>query len=148
MRSALLAAESIRRDVVRATLADPDHDIGIPDSGTALDEHRLASVASDLWGWTNEKISFALKGLPGVTGVFHLTRDAALVPGCLVAGLQCRVLAEGVLSARQTYLQVTVVGAGSLAPKAEFTSSTLIPLTPWYRPAFWRLDTAAGVRVP
>ena len=151
MRSALLAAEVIRRDVVRATLADPDHDLGIPDSGTALDEHHLTAVGADLASWSYERLSFTLKGIDGAKGVFRLNRQSerekGTVPGCLISGLQCRLLPEGTLSPRQTFLQLTVAGAGSVTPHATFVCSTLVPVTPWYRPALYRLDLTTGVRV-
>lgn len=152
LRSALLASEIIRANVQRVALLVPQRDIGVLETGTGFGAHLWDTLSADMWSWRYHTETLDLKKVPDTEGVFQLSlttpAGTSTIPGCLLGGLHFMLIETGTMSASQGYLQVTLVGLGSTKPAATFTSSALIPLTPWTPPAFYHMSKAPAARIP
>lgn len=152
LRSALLASEIIRSNVQRVALVVPQRDLGILQTGTGFGAHLWDSLAEDMWSWRYHTETLDLTKVPDTEGVFQLSlttpKGTSTIPGCLLGGLHFMLIEPGTVSASQGYLQITLVGLGNIKPAATFTSSALIPLTPWSPPAFYRMSKSPMARIP
>jgi prepilin-type N-terminal cleavage/methylation domain-containing protein len=133
LRSTLIAAEYIRRDVGEMLFQLPDRDLVISPDRHALTIRVPGSLPEDFWKADFEGLIYRLERMPGTTGTFRLVRQfrkqSEAIAGCLLQDVTFTHVRPGGLSPLQAYLQVTLVGLGSADRPTTYTYSMFLPLT-------------------
>lgn len=134
MESALVAVETIRRDVRRAVWQQ-DGDLAIAAGGDAasmLVPAAPAGPAGDLWAVATAPVRYALQPFDSPAGPRHrLMRDAGAgaraVAGCTLARLD--------LALRAGAVEITAVGAGTLRSSSKYEARARVPVARIQLPA-------------
>ena len=139
LRSAQLALEAIRTDLLHMFYQEPDRDLDVLDSGRGLMLNLVTPVTGDPWQVDTAAVYWTIDAIPGTSRVFALVRDDGktrrTLSGCLLADLVVRGVARSGDSKSPTHLEILAIGAGSLDARRTHTATILVPLPRVVRPA-------------
>jgi hypothetical protein len=137
VRSCLVAAEYIRRDVDRMLLSDSGRDIALLDGGRGLGLRIPERLEADLWQTRYVPVFYQLIPDPHHRGMYQLARTCAdttlRVASCNLADLEFRFIRAGQMGARKPYLQVVITALGC-GGESFYRSVLLIALNPMHPP--------------
>ena len=128
LASMVLGADALRHDAARLVYREAT-DLCIGPDGRSLSLLVVSGkLDSDLWSADGVAVGYRLVPAPGLPGAYLLERTeggiARTVPGCVLSELTVRFTPCGVLSARTSYLDVTLRGVAG--PGAEPAASRLL----------------------
>lgn len=159
LRSVLIASEFIRTDLGEMRFLDVKKDIAIEPANKKFSVYIPPVLSPDLWSGNYFTVIYELERIPGTPGVSRLMRRMAgkspePLANCLLKDMIVRIVpargavvpwhptfAPAGVSAYQGYLEVTLVGTGSLAGRSTYTSTILHPLTYMSPPEPYQLIT-------
>lgn len=151
LRSVMVALESLRRDLEQMSYQCPQRDLVLL-SHPELGDGRGVSLrvpdapgADDPWRETYVPVTYQLRRVAGSKAAYHLVRTMAasgretVLANCLLRDMLVHFLPPGSagspgLSPYQAYLEITMVGLGSVDGTATYTASIMVPLA-MMRPA-------------
>jgi type II secretory pathway pseudopilin PulG len=144
LRSTLVAAEAIRRDVGEMLYQIRDRDVVISPDHRSLTIRVPASLPDDFWNADFEGIVLRLERVEGTSNTFQLVRHsrtgAQVISGCLLEDVQFEFIPAGGLSTLQAFLEVTLVGLSSEKTATRYTYSMFLPIT--------RLKAPEPIKIP
>jgi len=160
LRSVVVALESIRRDLEQMIYQCPSRDLALLNHPELGDNRGLSvrvsdgSISSDSWRATFVPVSYALRRVAGSSHAYHLVRTdtnsgkETVLKSCLLRDMLIRhvPLKDGGgkgLSPYQAYLEITMIGLGSLNGQDSYTASMVVPLALMY-PAMAYTVKASG----
>lgn len=133
LRSVETVLEIIRSDLNRMVLVDPARDLAIHTAGQGLSFYVPARDAGDFWDVDCVPISFTVEPIGGHPGLCRLVRKTmtgtTVIGGCTLESFSVKLVPAGDIAENQTYLEITVIGAGSESGEARRFASALVPIT-------------------
>lgn len=133
LRSTLIAAEHIRRDVGEMLFQVPARDLVITPDRRGLTIRVPGALPEDYWKADFEGLVYRLEPATGATKAFRLVRqfrkESDPIAGCLLRDASFTYVAPGGMSPMQGYLQVTLVGTSGADRSSTYTYSMFLPLT-------------------
>lgn len=145
VRSVLIASELIRQDVDRMYFKNPAEDLAIFNLGRAMSFRIPKTIGKDFWGTDNEPVVYSLRETASGSEVFQLIRKdwrgERAVGGCLLLDFLVRVVQPTGANAYDAFLEILIVGTGSIEKRERYVGTMMLPLTRVRRPPNWYSPT-------
>lgn len=145
LRSVMIAMESVRRDLEQMLYQCPQRDLVLI-AHPELGENRGVSLrvpdvrnGAGLWGALHVPVTYSLRHVEGPSQAYRLVRTETktgretVLKSCLLRDMVVHFVplkttrSQG-LSPYRAYLEVTMVGLGSVTGAVTYTSSMMVPL--------------------
>lgn len=138
VRAVLLASEMIRHDVERMYFKTPAEDLAIGELGRSVAFRIPKTLGTTFWGTDYEPVTYGLREAAPGAEVFRLVRKdwrgEHVVGGCLLLDLLVRHVNPSAENSFDGFLEVTIVGTGSLEKRERHVGTLMLPVSRVRRP--------------